>query len=94
MRQHHILRPLFERNEDTRAVSMGVIAECDSPNDKRRVNDLHANFVEDFGDANFHNSNRGPSSYRNVSTGESVEPRHVCKHCIKARARRAAGARR
>lgn len=75
--QYHILRPLLIEQGD--AIVPGAIAECDRPNRLERVDVLRRPFVEDFGNG----------VYRAVGTGEIVEPKRVCMHCARARARRA-----
>jgi hypothetical protein len=77
----HILRPVLRRDPETRSVSTGVMAECDRPNDRRAVDDLTAEFVEEF----------DGETFRRVETGEVVPISDVCRKCLKARSKRAAG---
>lgn len=81
----HVVKALLDRDPQTMALTIGVMAECDKPNARRRVNELTAEFVEDFGDG----------TYRRVAagdrTGEVVHISNVCRNCVSGKARRAAG---
>lgn len=81
----HEIRGIFDRDPNTMALTIAVMAECDKPNAKRRVNELTAEFVEDF----------GQGTYRRVAagdrTGETVHVSNVCRNCVAAKAKRAAG---
>lgn len=80
-KQHHILWPHYERHDDG-FVTTEVLAACDKPNAKERVELLTANVVRYFGPGWFV-----------TPEGVRVDPQHVCMHCTKRVARASAGER-
>lgn len=74
----HCVRAILDRDPVTRALTKDVVARCEKPNDRRLVDDVDAEFVEDLGDGLYVRVAAGDL------TGEIVPIGDVCKRCLKA----------
>ena len=85
----HIVRE-GEDGDDPGFVFTDVLAACDVPNSKERVDLLRSNVCREFGGPQ---TEGGPllPRFRDAVTGEPVHVRDVCKHCVKAVAKAHAG---
>jgi hypothetical protein len=83
--KYHILWADITRDERG-FVETSVRAACDTPTPKRRVEELRARFVRDFGWTRLETAR-----FRDAESGKQVASAAVWRHCIKAVDRAARG---